>query len=310
VPIKPSPAVLRAIDVLQFLATGTTDRASLSAIARATGLSKATCHSVLLALAEGGYVRRDPSSLGYSLGPMLVSLGALASSSLRLPEVARPEMEALSNSLGLMTSAAVTVGNHMLVISAVGPSQPFHVSVPVGQMVPFVPPLGAAFAAWATPPGIDAWLDRTPQSLSRAERQHFLAALAAVREKGYSVTLDDPVRAEFSRAVEQAASHPESRQAQSRRDATIAQLGTSYLPVVLEPGRTYRLTQVSAPVFEQAGAVAMVVLVVAVGLELATEEIAAYGERVRETAARLTAAIGGVVRDGRDRDALRTAMLP
>jgi DNA-binding IclR family transcriptional regulator len=219
-------------------------------------------------------------------------------------------MEALSNSLGLMTSAAVTVGSHMLVISALGPSQPFHVSVPVGQMVPFVPPLGAAFAAWAAPPGIDAWLDRTPQRLSRAERQHFLAALAAVREKGYSVTLDDSVRAEFSRAVKQAASHPESRQAQSRRDATIAQPGTSYLPVKLEPARTYRLTRVSAPVFDQAGAVAMVVLVVAVGLELATEEIAARGDRVRETAARLTAAIGGVVRDGRDRGALRTAIRP
>jgi DNA-binding IclR family transcriptional regulator len=123
-------------------------------------------------------------------------------------------------------------------------------------------------------------------------------------------TLDDPVRAEFSRAVKQAASHPESRQAQSRRDATIAQPGTSYLPVKLEPARTYRLTQVSAPVFDQAGAVAMVVLVVAVGLELATEEIAARGDRVRETAARLTAAIGGVVRDGRDRGALRTAIRP
>jgi DNA-binding IclR family transcriptional regulator len=307
VPIKPSPAVLRAIDVLQFLAT-VPDRATMSEIARATGLSKATCHSVLLALAEGGYVRRDPSSLAYSLGPMLVSLGALASSSLRLPEIARPEMEMLSDSLGLMTSAAVTVGTHMLVISAVGPAQPFHVSVPVGQMVPFVPPLGAVFAAWATGPEVDAWLDRAPQRLSQAERQHFLAALAAIREKGYSVTLDDPLRAEFSRTVEQAASHPESRKAQSRRDTVIGHLGTSYLPVTLEPGHAYRLTQVSAPVFDQAAAVAMVVLVVAVGLELATDQIAAYGERVREAAERLTVAIGGVVPTDRERDVLQTAI--
>jgi DNA-binding IclR family transcriptional regulator len=307
VPIKPSPAVLRAIDVLQFLATAA-DRATMSEIARATGLSKATCHSVLLALAEGGYVRRDPSSLGYSLGPMLVSLGALASSSLRLPEIARPEMEMLSDSLGLMASAAVTVGTQMLVISAVGPAQPFHVSVPVGQMVPFVPPLGAAFVAWDTSPVVDAWLDRAPKRLSGAERQHFVAALAAVREKGYSVTLDDPARDDLGRAMQQAASHPESRSAQSRRDTLIAHLGTSYLPTALEPGRTYRLTQVSAPVFDQAGAVAMVLLVVAVGLELATEQIAGYGERVHEAAARLTRAIGGVVRADRDRDVLRTAI--
>jgi DNA-binding IclR family transcriptional regulator len=73
----------------------------------------------------------------------------------------------------------------------------------------------------------------------------------------------------------------------------ISNLGTSYLPVELEAGRTYRLTQVSAPVFDHDGAVAMVILGIAVGLELVTEQIAAYGERVRLAGQRLTTAIAG-----------------
>jgi DNA-binding IclR family transcriptional regulator len=292
-PIKPAPAVLRAMDVLECLAASGPSAPTMSEIARRTGQSKATCHSVLLALTAGEYVRRDPASLSYSLGPGLISLGALASSALRLPEVAREEMEALSESLGVTTAAAIASGTHLVVISAAGPPQPFQSSLPVGQRVPFAPPLGAAFIAWAPEPEIEDWLDRAPRRLRDPERAHFLAALAAVRQHGYSVTLNDPAGVAFAAAVEEAATHPESREATARRDQMISNLGTSYLPVELEAGRTYRLTQVSAPVFGHDGTVAMVLLGIAVGLELTTEQIAVYGESVRQATQRLTVAISG-----------------
>ena len=292
-PIKPAPAVLRAMDVLECLAASGSQAPTMSEIARRTGQSKATCHSVLLALAKGGYVRRDPSSLAYSLGPGLISLGALASSNLRLSEVARQEMEELSQSLGVTTAAAIASGSHLIVIAGVGPPQPFQASLPVGQRVPFAPPLGAAFIAWSPVPDIEEWLDRAPRRLSVGERRHFREALAAVREHGYSVTLDDPAGRQFAEAVEQVAIHPESPEAHARRDQTISDLGTSYLPATFEDGRTYRLTQISAPVFGHDGTVAMVVLGIAVGLELTTEQIAAYGTRLREATNRLTEAVGG-----------------
>jgi DNA-binding IclR family transcriptional regulator len=108
------------------------------------------------------------------------------------------------------------------------------------------------------------------------------------------VTLNDPAGREFAEAVEQVAIHPESHEAQQRRDQMISNLGTSYLPAAFEEGRTYRLTQVSAPVFGHDGTVAMVVLGIAVGLELSTEQLAAYGQRVRQATDRLTEAIGGI----------------
>jgi DNA-binding IclR family transcriptional regulator len=290
-PIKPAPAVVRAMQVLEFLAVENSAAPTLSEIARRTGMSKATCHSVLLALGEGGYVRRDPSSLVYSLGPGLITLGASAASSLRLPEIARSEMEALTDALGLTTVAAVSAGSHLVVISTVSPHQSFQVTMPIGQMVPFAPPLGGAFVAWAPKHEVDAWLDRAPRELSEGERQHFYSALAMAREHGYSVTLSDPRGREFAEAVEQAARHPESQEARSRRDELIGELGTTYLPASLETGRTYRLTQVSAPVFDHAGAVVMILLCVAVGLELATGQLEVYGQTVRRAADRLTQSI-------------------
>ena len=279
------------MQVLEFLALDNPVAPTMSEIARRTGLSKATCHSILLALAEGGYVRRDPMSLTYSLGPGLITLGASAASSLRLPEVARSEMELLSDMLGLTTVAAVTAGTHLVVISTVSPSQSFHVTLPIGQMVPFAPPLGAAFVAWASTREVDAWLDRAPRGLNEVERRHFYAALAAVREHGYSVTLSDPRGREFAEAVEQAARHPESQAARTHRDELIGELAMTTLPATLEEGRTYRLTQLSAPVFDDAGSVVLVVLCIAVGLELTTEQIAVHGQAVRQAADRLTRSI-------------------
>jgi hypothetical protein len=166
-------------------------------------------------------------------------------------------------------------------------------------MVPFVPPLGAAFVAWAPRAEVEAWLDRSPRRLSASERRHFRAALEAVREHGYSVTLAVRVGVELGLPVEQVASHSGSRGARSRRDELFGELGTAYLPAALAEGHTYRLTQVSAPVFDHAGAVAMVVLAIPAGLELATDQIATYAETLREAAARLTRAIGGVAADTR-----------
>lgn len=292
-PIKPAPAVLRAMDVLQLLMERAPEALSMSEIARGTELSKATCHSVLLALLEGGYVRRDPSSLGYSLGAGLIPLGTVASSSIQLPELARPELEALADELGVTTVASVAVGQHMVVVSAMGPPRPFQLSLPVGQLVPFMPPLGAAFVAWAGPDEIDAWLDRSPTPLPADDRVRLVTALEHVRQVGYSVTLDVPVAPELRRTIQQLGRAPDAAEVRSRRDELFGQLGSTYLPTAIEEGRTHRLSQVSSPVFDPAGTVVMVVVVVAVGLELATDEIAAVGERVRSAAARLTALVGG-----------------
>lgn len=291
-PIKPAPAVLRAMEVLELLAGGP-EAATLSEIARRTGQSKATCQSVLLALVQGGHVRRDPSSLAYSLGPGLIAFGVAAASNLQLPDGTRAEMEALARALGVTAVAAVASGTSLVIADAVDPPRPFHMALPVGQRVPFAPPLGAAFIAWASETEVEAWLARAPRPLSAAERHHLLDALAVVRRHGYSVTLDRPETRRFAEAFEEAATHPQSRMARSRRDELLGELTVEMLPVTLEPGRVHRLTQVSAPVFGSDGGVAMILLGSAVGLEASAGEVAAHGERISAAAGRLTRAYGG-----------------
>ena len=80
----------------------------------------------------------------------------------------------------------------------------------------------------------------------------------------------------------------------TRRDELIRRLAdVDYLPTHFEPGVTYRITQISAPVFDHSGEVTMMLAVTAIGLELGLPGILQHGRTVRAAADRVTAAIGG-----------------
>jgi hypothetical protein len=57
----------------------------------------------------------------------------------------------------------------------------------VGQRIPFVPPLGTAFVAWAGPLARRAWLDRAGKDSPPGTLAALEATLAQVRAAGYSV---------------------------------------------------------------------------------------------------------------------------
>ena len=99
---RTSNSVLRAVTVLQACSRRNPRRRwSLAEIARQADLSYASAHSVASALEESGLVRRHPRTRTYTLGPALIALGAAAQRGYRVVDDALPEMERLSDDLGL-----------------------------------------------------------------------------------------------------------------------------------------------------------------------------------------------------------------
>src|SRR5947199_9371488 len=99
-----SPAVQRAGDVLRHLAAHPTQTFTVSEIARAVDIPRATCDSLLLGLADGGFVRRDQSRR-YQLGTACIHVGDAA-------RVANPALRAASThaeALARSASAVVAV---------------------------------------------------------------------------------------------------------------------------------------------------------------------------------------------------------
>ncbi len=68
----------RALQLLQAVAAHGADGARLADLVAAAGLSKATAHRLLSALARGGLVEQDGASRRYHLGAAVVELGRLA----------------------------------------------------------------------------------------------------------------------------------------------------------------------------------------------------------------------------------------
>jgi DNA-binding IclR family transcriptional regulator len=294
--IKPSPSARRAAQVLTFLAGNTEQAFTVSELARALDMNRATCQSVLMALDEDGFVRRDPKTKGYCLGPALIPLGEAALTGLRVVDEASPEVERLATDTGVECIASVANGAEMIVVARAGPSDRFGGFIRVGQTIPICPPFGIAFVAWADDAAIDTWLARAGK-LPDAERKRYLASIDAVRTRGYSVTLEIRSRERLAPVLAQL----RSRRHRADADGGAAEhqlinqlLHEEYLLPEGEEPASHRLAQLSVPVFGPDRQVALVIGLSGFPHDLTAEEIDAYVAPLVAAADRITDRLHGM----------------
>jgi len=291
-PVPPSPAVLRACDVLDHLATNPEDAFSVSEVARSVGVPRASCDSVLLALAQRGLVQRDVDRR-YSLGPACRTLGE----AVRVAGAPLTALEPVADDLARATASCVAISSCVQGRSRVervydhGPA--FGLRARAGESVPLVPPFGAVFVAWDGDAAIERWLDRARAPLGAAERAHTVAALAAARERGYTVSVSG-VHPDLVRMFEDLADRAPDPAKLDARDALIREISPrEYLPVALATDGPQRVNQMSAPVFDAAGKVPYALMVLGPSYELSRDEVAALGGRLLDAAGTATERIGG-----------------
>ncbi len=284
-----SPSVERVVTVIDFLVSRPGESFGLSELARALGMSKATAHGVCMALTESGWLLRHPVDKTYTLGPALIAAGhAAGARQLDLVDHARPVMEELAAHLAAQVVASSTVGDEMVLLATAGRPGPMWLAFTVGQRVPLAPPLGTVFLAWAGPDAVESWLDRLGPSATTQDKERLRSALAAIRARGYALNLEAVANVKLSRAL----SGRDSR----RRALAVAVedfAHEEYLLQELEEGATYRLSQISAPVFGSDGAVALALTVVGLPEKLSGEEIPRFGDALVHAARRVTESIHG-----------------
>ena len=284
-----SPSVERVVSVIDFLASRPGESFGLSEMARALGMSKATAHGVCTTLTESGWLLRHPVDKTYTLGPALIAAGhAAGARQLDLADHARPVMEELAARLSAQVVASSTVGDEMVLLATAGRPGPMWLAFTVGQRVPLAPPLGTVFLAWAGPDAVEAWLDRLGPGATQGDKDRLRSALGVIRVRGYALNLEAVANLKLSRAL-------------SGRDSRRAALAVAvedlaheeYLLQELEEGATYRLSQISAPVFGSDGSVALALTVVGLPEKLTGEEIPRYGDALLDAARHVTRSIHG-----------------
>lgn len=163
---------------------------SLSDVARATELSRATARRLLHTLEAAGYVRRDGSI--FELTPKVLELGYAYLSSHTLPDLARPHLEKLSTEVHESTSVAVLDGASIVYVARVQANRVMQVSIGIGtRFEAYRTSLGRAILAWRDPSEVaDLWAssDRSrPTDATVTDLAQLQERLAQVREDGYAV---------------------------------------------------------------------------------------------------------------------------
>ena len=130
---------------------------TLSDVARRTGLSRAAARRFLLTLAELGYVRSDGRH--FSLSPRVLELGYAYLSSLSLPEVAEPHLEALVAEVRESSSMSVLDGDDIVYVARVPVSRIMTVSINVGTRFPaYATSMGRVLLSGLADEALDAYL--------------------------------------------------------------------------------------------------------------------------------------------------------
>jgi DNA-binding IclR family transcriptional regulator len=227
-----SPAVSRTVAVLDFFADHPMRSFTMTDVVRSLKLSRATCHALLAALVDSGYLFRD-SNKNYVLGPRLAAIGRVAHESFSPLAVARSEMRTLADEFDVVCAAVALEGSEMVTRERAASISHLRWAVAEGSRLPFRAPYGAAFAAWMPEPEIDAWLANAVHPLTPQMIDEDKASLAFFRRLGFCFGLrKEKIRDE---------AHAKSMQLDENL--------TFYFPTELKLDEEYELGSIAAPIF-------------------------------------------------------------
>ena len=249
-----SKPTARALAILDLLTANPHESYGLTEITRKLGLNKATCHAILTTMAHYGFLVQDPRSKAYRLGPNIVAAGNAAFAQFPILEYARPELEALSQELGLGCGAAGRSGRHLVLLAHYGHSNPMLSPFQLGMRLPFMAPLGASFIAWSPARQLEQWLATGEQRLGAAfdEKldQKLRISVIAIRARGFEVTLKTAAEDELHRGLKQIEGTwnlEELEQITSRYQASL--LSSHYHLDRIDPATRYAVCNITVPVF-------------------------------------------------------------
>jgi IclR family pca regulon transcriptional regulator len=196
-------AVIRAFDAEH-------PELTLSDVARATGLTRAAARRFLLTLVELGYMRTDGRL--FALRPRILELGYAYLSSLTLPEVAAPHLEALVALVRESSSVSVLDGVDVVYVARVptkrimavldGDDVVYVARIPTSRIMAVSINVGTRFPAYATSMGRVLLAGRDPDRLAEhlgtaqlrqitsytvVDPARLAAEIARVREQGYAI---------------------------------------------------------------------------------------------------------------------------
>jgi IclR family pca regulon transcriptional regulator len=165
-------------------------RLTVSEVAGRTELSRPAARRFLLTLHDLGYVGTDGAT--FWLTPRVLDLGYSYLSSLSLPEVAGPHLEALAARVHESASVSILDGDDVVYVARVPVSRIMTVSITIGTRFPaYATSMGRILLAALSDSDLDAHLDRvTPEPLTantKTAHEDLRESIRAAGEQGFCI---------------------------------------------------------------------------------------------------------------------------
>ena len=183
--------LMRALDVLEAIATGTGDLAALSA---KLGTTRTTTHRLASALVDRRYLNFAPRS-GYSLGPKLLELGFRAQRDMPLRQVAHAHLVALAQRTQDTVQLGILDEGVVLYIDKVPGQRRFEIRSTIGDRNPVCATgLGKALVLDMSETDWNAFYDAANTGGGRAPakaRQQWLGRMRSYAQSGVAYDLEE-----------------------------------------------------------------------------------------------------------------------
>lgn len=125
----------RTLDIIELLATSPQGM-GVTEIGAKLELHKSTVHRLLNALAQRGYIEKDPKSGLYKIGLKFIEISSHHLHRLELKTEAAPIMRRLAESTGLVTHLAILDDTDVVYIEKVDVVQSFRLYSQIGKRIP------------------------------------------------------------------------------------------------------------------------------------------------------------------------------
>ncbi|MEO9326771.1 IclR family transcriptional regulator [Gordonia aurantiaca] len=258
-PARPaSPPTARVVHIVELLATTDQRSLTLAEIVRQTSLSRATAHAIVSELTDHGWLRRDPATGRYGLGPGFVALARRAGGTDQLQRWAAEATRDLCDRFGIPFFVARRASSDVLTLAAhafpphLAPESDPHPWLRDGSRIRIRPPICREFVAFDPPEDREAWIARAAEST----RTRLRMALDVVAERGYSIERMTDDHVAVIEALGSLDTVPETLR--SRVGDLLTELSVvDYLPEELEAAAEagVAVVTIGAPVFDEAGSV-------------------------------------------------------
>jgi DNA-binding IclR family transcriptional regulator len=250
---RPALSASRSVDILNLLTQFPRRFFTLSEIARAAQINVASCHAILKALTDRGYLSKSSKAI-YSLGPVLIAIGEAALRSQPLVARAREAAQELLREFGIPVLLSALVDDEIVAVLALHDAQGRGPGIDVGERRPLLPPVGAPFIAWGSEAGIDAWLAKARPDQRKGHVAKWRAGLTLIRQRGFQVTARSPEGSAIAAQISQMASGEQLSGYRDRMKDLLGSLGEHMSQLEsIDPAESYDIQLIAAPIFNRDG---------------------------------------------------------